>query len=130
MEYHILDQYDAHIKENKLFERLILFVQQQKWNTDNVIMAQDFESELAITTAELSTPMAIRKPNKSVVYNKVEYGIIEKKIGENIHSEIDVELTNILKEFNDWIKDYLKVFSNSGIKRGDLLQLLKIIVSN
>jgi len=125
-ENQLLDQYTNSILASTIMDKLVLYVQKRKWHNDTIILAEDFGDELLkAKNVDLNTQKYYDGP----VYNKVTYGVIEKKVEKEVYTETDLQLTAMLKEFNEWLNDYLESFSKIKLYKSELIQLLKIILS-
>ena len=127
--HHILDKYEPEVFENSVFEKLILYVHQHKWQRDKVIIAEEFKDDMDNSNETASEIKNKLNSRKNLFLNTVEYGIIDRKVENNKYTETDIQLTRLLNEFNEWIKDYLKDFTNHITETNNLVQLLKLIVS-
>jgi len=126
---HLLDKYNPEVFENIIFEKLIFYVHQHKWQIDKVIVADEFKEDMNIAREKSLSVLSRRNSKRNLFLNTVEYGIIDRKASNKKYTETDVQLTRLLNEFNDWIKDYLKFFTNNQKEKNNLVQLLKLIVS-
>ncbi len=111
--------------EPYIFEKIVLYVNQQKWKREKLVNIREFKDD--IHKYDQSERAITKRSNIS--YNTVEYSIIEKKAGNTKQTNNDIELTYLLNQFEHWLNDYLKIFSDSFNKKNDLIQLLKLIIS-
>lgn len=105
------------------FDKIVFLINEHRWiskSLDDVILEKQFKG---------GKHSAVNVPKAMSRYNAVEYGIIEKTIVEDKGLDFDMQFSYLLNEFTDWLNDYSKSFSKTGLNTSKLLQLLKVIIS-